>query len=227
MPRPRKASDDEVLAAAHRVMARLPPWEFTLGEIAREAGLTAGALVQRFGSKRGLLLRLMEAWSGGARQTLERLRAASASPLAAVFEWGDCLAGMGESPGDMAHHLAWLQQDMADPSFRRHVRTQTRETTAILRGWLDEAVAAGELSNQADTAALARAVQAMSGGSLIAWAFTPQGTARTWVRRDLEVLLRPWMAMRSGGRPTAVRSRRRRRRRADRPRGWPAGRRRR
>ncbi len=59
-PRPRKASDEEIFAAAHRIMSRLGPAQWTLADIAAEAGLTAGALVQRFGSKRGLLLALAE-----------------------------------------------------------------------------------------------------------------------------------------------------------------------
>ena len=57
-PRPRKASDAEVFAAAGRVMARVGPAQLTLAQIAGEAGLTAGALVQRFGSKRELLVAL-------------------------------------------------------------------------------------------------------------------------------------------------------------------------
>ena len=59
-PRPRKVSDDDVLAATHRAMARLGPGELTLAQIATEAGVTAGALAQRFGSKRALLLTLAE-----------------------------------------------------------------------------------------------------------------------------------------------------------------------
>jgi len=49
-PRPRKASDDQVYAAAYRAMNRLGPGELTLAHIAEEAGVTASALVQRFGN---------------------------------------------------------------------------------------------------------------------------------------------------------------------------------
>jgi AcrR family transcriptional regulator len=45
-----------VFGALVRVMLHRGPTELTLREIAAEAGLTAGALVQRFGSKRALLL---------------------------------------------------------------------------------------------------------------------------------------------------------------------------
>ena len=47
-PRRRKAEDADVFAALVRVMLRRGPAELTLREIAREAGITAGALVQRF-----------------------------------------------------------------------------------------------------------------------------------------------------------------------------------
>ena len=62
-PRPQKASDAEIFMAATRVMSRLGPRELTLAHIANEAGLTASALVQRFGSKRGLLLAMSERWA--------------------------------------------------------------------------------------------------------------------------------------------------------------------
>ena len=47
-PRPRKVSDDELFAATQAVMNRVGPGELTLATIAREAGVTAAVLVQRF-----------------------------------------------------------------------------------------------------------------------------------------------------------------------------------
>jgi hypothetical protein len=61
------------------------------------------------------------------------------------------------------------------------------------RALLDEAVAAGELK-ACDTRRLARAVGAMSGGSLIGWAVHRRGTAKAWVRGDLTTLLDPHKA---------------------------------
>jgi hypothetical protein len=50
--RRKKVPDPEVFDAMVRVMMRVGPGELTLGAIAAEAGLTAGALVQRFGLDR-------------------------------------------------------------------------------------------------------------------------------------------------------------------------------
>src|SRR5207302_1676472 len=48
-PRRRKAEDTDVFAAMVWVMLRVGPAQLTLGAIAAEAGVTAGALVQRLG----------------------------------------------------------------------------------------------------------------------------------------------------------------------------------
>src|SRR6185295_629907 len=116
-PRPRKASDEEVFAAAHRAMSRLGPAQLTLSEIAVEAGVTAGALVQRFGSKHRLLLAMMSEMSGWSRDFFAQLRAAHGSPLAALYAYADCFAQMGETPARLAHHLSYLQLDLTDPDF--------------------------------------------------------------------------------------------------------------
>src|ERR1700747_596828 len=57
-PRPRETSDEQILAATGRVMQRRSPAQLTLADIAREAGVAPATLIQRFGTKRGLLLTL-------------------------------------------------------------------------------------------------------------------------------------------------------------------------
>jgi AcrR family transcriptional regulator len=190
-PRARKASDDEVFAAAQRVMSRAGPAQLRLADIAAEAGLTPGALVQRFGSKRGLLLALAAQSADIPRETFAQLRAAHASPLAALRAYADCFARMGESPGALAHHLAYLQIDLTDPEFHRHTRTLALATGDALRELLDAAVDAGELAPTVDTVALARMVQVTLNGSLMTWAFYRVGLAADWVREDLDAVLGP------------------------------------
>jgi AcrR family transcriptional regulator len=191
-PRRPKVSDEAIFAAAGRVMSRVGPAQLMLADIAAEAGLTAGALVQRFGSKRGLLL----AFSAYAAETTPAmfadLRAAHPSPLAALRAYADCSAAMGESPATLAHHLAYLQLDLTDPDFHRNTMAQARATRAALREIVTEAVAAGELTRDVDPDSLARTVEVTVGGSLIAWAFYREGKAVDWVREDLEAALRPW-----------------------------------
>jgi AcrR family transcriptional regulator len=192
--RPRKVSDDEVFGAVLRVMNRLAPAQVTLAGIAKEAGVTSSALVQRFGSKRELLLAVTSRAAEGTGEFFARLREGHDSPLAALHAYGECFAEMAESPATLAHHLGYLQLDLTDPDFRRHARDQARVADRAIRGLLEEAIARGELARGTHLDTLARAVIAVLGGSLLAWAVRQQGTATRWMRADLAAVLRPHLA---------------------------------
>ena len=198
-PRPRKATDDEIFAAAFRVMARTGPAQLTLAGIGAEAGLTAGALVQRFESKLGLLRALMRAHTREGPRMFAALRARHRSPLAAVRDYADCLARMGDSPGGLAHHLGWLQLDLSDPVLHAELRAQSRAGLESLRALLDDAVAAGEVRRATDTRALARAVQVAAAGSLMTSAALGE-PARAAMRRDVDAVLAAHLASRRTGR---------------------------
>jgi len=201
-PRPRKASDDEVFAAAHRAMTRLGPGELTLGEIAAEAGVTASALVQRFGSKRELMLRLSSLLAASAGDLFAALRAKHKTPLATLRAYAECMAELGPTPEALARNLTWLLVDLTDPGFKKNVQTQTRATEREIRTLLEDAFKAGELwpiaGRRANPAALARAVSALISGSLMSWAFVQEGTSASWIRKDLDVVLGPYKAGRIG-----------------------------
>jgi AcrR family transcriptional regulator len=196
-PRPRKVSDDQVFAATHRAITRLAPSDLTLAEIAAEAGVTAGAIVQRFGSKRALLLALARAAAESTGDFIGQLRAAHKSPLAAIGAYAECMAGLAQSPAALARNLAYLQIDLADPDFRDQLSVQARATRAGLRGLLEAAITAGELKRGTDAATLARTVEAIISGSLMTWAFYHEGPADRWIRDDVNAVLAPHLAKRS------------------------------
>src|SRR5579859_3043027 len=97
-PRPQKVTDNELFAATHAVMSRVGPRELTLAAIAKEAGVTAAVLVQRFGSKRAMLLALFAKHSSGAGDYFADLAKQHSSPLAALRAYADCMSGMAASP---------------------------------------------------------------------------------------------------------------------------------
>lgn len=191
-PRSRKVSDEEVFAATHRAMARLGPGELTLAEIASEAGVTAGALSQRFGSKRRLLLALSEAAANSAGVFIRKFGKSHRSPLAAVRAYAECLAHLAASPAALARNLAYLQIDLSDPDFRSHLAVQARETRKGLHMLLDEAIAARELKRSTDVDRLTRTIEVALNGSLITWAFYhDDGTPARWLRGNVDAVLAP------------------------------------
>jgi hypothetical protein len=123
--------------------------------------------------------------------SVDALRPADASPLTALLAATTEMSRHTTSPEEMANHLAFLQIDLSDPEFHRHMLELSRRTEAGYRALLNEAIAAGEII-PCDTARLARAISALAGGSLIGWAVYRRGPAEAWVRNDLETLLAPY-----------------------------------
>ncbi len=192
-PRPRKASDDEILGALVRVMQRVKPDALTLAAVAEEAGLTAGALVQRFGSKRDLLRALNASFAGDTGAMLADMRAQSDSPLAAIRAHADQVAAMASSPEALAHHLAYLQVDLSDPEMFAQVRSHTRALRRAMTGWLREAVRDGALRPGTDPRRLARIVHTTIAGSMMLSIFFDESTSRRAIRRDLDLVLEPYL----------------------------------
>jgi len=190
-PRPRKVSDEQIFTATMRAMARLGPGELTLAEIAAEAGVTAGALVQRFGSKRELLLALSRLAAEGGGDFLRGLTRRHRSPLAALREYAECFAHLAESPAALARNLAYLQIDLTDEDFRANLLAQSRAAREAIAELLAAAVAKGELARDTDVARLARTVETALSGSLITWATYREGTAAAWLADDVEAVVRP------------------------------------
>jgi AcrR family transcriptional regulator len=192
-PRPRTVDDNGILEAAGRIISRHGPAKFTLADIGREVGLSAAALVRRFGSKRGLMLALARSARDSVDACFDIVRASHPSPLAAVLAAATEMTRYVKSPEEMSNHLAFLQTDLSDPDFYAVMLENSRRIIAGYQSLLDEAVTARELV-PCDTARLARAVDALAGGSLIGWAVYREGEAEAWVRHDLDTLLEPYRA---------------------------------
>jgi AcrR family transcriptional regulator len=194
MPRPRqKISDEGIFAAAQRAMTRRGPHELTLADIAREAGVTPGRLVQRFGSKRALLRALSERFAGSAGPVFASLRAAHRAPLATLRAYARCMADLAPTPESLLRNLAYLQCDLADEVLRHHLVDNARATRREIRSLLKTAVERGELRREVDVGTLARTVETIIGGSLLSWATYRDGKAVDWIARDLEAVLAPWL----------------------------------
>ena len=199
MGRPRTKPDAAVLEAAGRVFGNIGP-NFTLADVAKEAGLAPATLMQRFGSKRGLLLALSKVAAEGADTCFAQIRAQHRSPLRTLFACFEFTAGMAATPEMLANNLAFLQLDLTDPEFRQWSLLNARSTAAGYQALIEDAIRAKELK-RCNTAALARLINATLHGSMVSWAFFQEGSAADWVRRDMEALLKPYRLARAASYP--------------------------
>ena len=177
MPRPRLRDDAEILDAVGRIAGeRGLAW--TLADVAAAAGLSPAALVQRFGSKHGLLVAFARRSAAASLARLEAAGAAADGPARdrAVAALLALTAGV-ESPAALANSVALLHLDLTDPA----LLAITRELFAGLEERLGALVGPET----------ARALLTAWNGSLITWAVRREGPLPTWVARDLRATLRP------------------------------------
>jgi len=197
MPRPRTMSDEAVLDAVLALAYRIGPARVTFAAAAAEVGLSAATLVQRFGTKRELLLaadkRGIDLWVGALD------RSTAASPLARVVEGLVLAADPVATPEQMANSVALLHLDLADPGFHAETLRGAQAVRAGIRRDLDAALAADELRPGTDVATLTTVVETTYHGAMIGWAIHREGTLAGWMRGQLEAVLAPH---RAGKRPS-------------------------
>ena len=192
-PRPRETSDRAILAATARVMQRRSPLELTLADVAKEAGVVPATLIQRFGTKRDLLLATCKAGTADVAGQFKAALSKYGSPLKTLIELFVECSGFAATAESMANGLAYLQIDLTDPEFHAVTHAQFSAVRDETKKLLDEALAADELK-PCDTAALARLIQQVNGGAMLDWAVYRRGTLAAWIRRSLETLLAPYVS---------------------------------
>jgi AcrR family transcriptional regulator len=190
-PRPRSTSDADILAAVLRAVGRVGTVRLTLADIATEAHLAPATLIQRFGSKRALLLATVQHGVVAVDTRFAEIRRRHRSPVAALIDAATEMAHHLPSAEALANHVAFLQLDLGDPIFHRLALEHSGRVLAGYRALIDDAIAAGELT-ATDTNQLARSIHALVRGSLITWAIHREGTLLTWMRDDLDALLAPY-----------------------------------
>lgn len=193
MGRPRTTSDEALLKATARAIGLHGVSGLTLAAVAGEAGVSAATLVQRFGSKRGLLLALAQRSEAEAEELFRRARREHTSALAALHGVFVELAAGVRSPQELANHLGFLQLDLADEEFWQYAARQTRMLHEGFTSLIRDAMEAGQLVSGVDPERLARSVQITYNGSLIMWALTSKKPLADVLRADVDELLQAYL----------------------------------
>jgi AcrR family transcriptional regulator len=181
MARPRSKSDEEVMAATMRAVSAHGVSALTLAHVAAEAGLAPSTLAERYGSKRALLLaaaRSAARTTPGDSPPYEGLSPFAAAPRVAAIEY---LVSLARNVGDrraFAHHLAFLELDVADPEFREAAADHVAAVLARLESF-------------GLTAREARALYVAYNGALVLWALSGDGSLEDALRADLSHVPEP------------------------------------
>jgi AcrR family transcriptional regulator len=174
--------DAAILRAAAEVIGQTGPARFTLAAVAAEVGLAPATLVQRFGSKRGLLLALArqsaaDAEAGaGAVAAPGRARQQHGSALAALTALAVGRLAPMTTPDRFANHLAFLCLDLTDPELYEPALAVHQAYGRAIAALVQDAVAAGELRAGTPAGPLTRSIQTVIAGAGLTWALDREGT---------------------------------------------------
>lgn len=186
MARPRKISDDELLAACGRAIGRYGPG-FTLAQVATEAGVAVGTVAGRFGAKQSLLLAMMTA-SQAVVSPVMRAAAAGLDPVAAIMAAALATTEGLDDAATISNHLGQLGVDLTDPALRAGfaaLRANVREV-------LTDLFVTADLPAAPPPAQAARIIAALTHGALMDWALNPTGAITDLLRADIAAVLAAW-----------------------------------
>lgn len=182
MSRPKKITDAAVLAAVGAVLQEQGPAGLTFATAAAATGLSAAALVQRYGSKDALLqAALLYMWDRLDDATAAEDERQELTPQGAVALLLRLSSDYG-SGDDAAQGLLLLREDFRDPA----LRARGAAWHAVLSAALGRRLAA-EPERQAR---LGRLLASQWQGAVLWWGFSRAGSLRSHLRREL----RDWLA---------------------------------
>lgn len=181
MPRVKTIKDAQVLEQTLDLLIARGPHQLTLLEVGQAVGLSPSTLVQRFGSKDGLVQRTLEY----ATEQLERslaLMPDSGDARRDLIDWLITLASAFQTRDHVAGNLTLLIADLNDAQRRQ---SAARYTDAMRRG-IERALRA--LGSPLPTF-YAKLIEAQWHGLVIQWAIHGQGGLESWMREGLSGLL--------------------------------------
>jgi AcrR family transcriptional regulator len=200
-PRYKTLEDDEIFQGVRRAIGRVGPERLTLAEVAREAGLAPATLIQRFGTKRKLLLAFTgwraKAVTGALNELIDGV-----DDLVTVEAVLDALLEQTvdlSSPTTVMHHLAALQMELHDAEFRSRAAYHARGVVDAIAVCLEMAQREG-LVRTDDPRQLAHLLHITFLGALLTWVVEQRGSARHWVARAIDLVMIPYRSEGARGR---------------------------
>ncbi len=180
MPRPKTRSDHDVLETALKLIHEQGPEALTFAHLSEACGLSPATLVQRFETKAKLKqAALLNAWNRLDERTAALAAETPNTPEGAIA----MLVGLSHY-GDIesyAEGLLVLREDLRDPA----LRARGAAWKAVLSNALEGCFAQTASAPPGIGLLLASQWQ----GSLIWWAFDPQGKIEAYIQESLQSLV--------------------------------------
>lgn len=185
VPRSKRKTDDEVLDELLPTILVAGLDRITLEEMGAAVGLSSSTLLQRFGSRWGVIEAALDRSTDALEQTLAEPPPEGADPREALIDW---LADLARPVADKRRLVGSLQVLGRDILVAARNR-QARRHLGLMRQRIESALVDMGFDPAAATSQ-ALVVEAHWHGLVVQWALHGHGTLDAWIRHGLMTLLR-------------------------------------
>jgi AcrR family transcriptional regulator len=187
-PEIRSERRQALIDAAWRCAAVQGFRDLTVDDVCGEGRVSKGAFYGYFDQKQDLLLALLEDETAALDRELERITTASSSGVDRVRMFAQAMLASGEDPARVQVRADLWADLLTEEVVRARLAEVTQRRRELVRGWIEEAVASGELV-AIPANALASILLALADGLILHGALDPSGFRWRNIRRAMDVLL--------------------------------------
>lgn len=187
-PETRVERRQELVEAAWRCAARCGFRDVTVDEVCAEAGVSKGAFYGYFAHKRELLLALLDDDAATLDAELAAIAQTSRSGVTRLRRFARVMLERGEDAASVQVRADLWAELLTEDPVRERMAAATGRRRDLVRGWIEEAVASGELVAIPENA-LASILLALADGLMLHRALDPGGFRWGNARRAIDVLL--------------------------------------
>jgi AcrR family transcriptional regulator len=177
-----------LIDAAWRCAAVRGFGDLTVDDVCAGAGVSKGAFYGYFAHKQDLLLALLADDSDALDAELNAITTASSSGVQRVRLFAQAMLARGDDPARVQVRADLWADLLTEEVVRERLVAVTARRRALVREWIEEAVASGELVS-IPANALASILLALTDGLMLHGALDPSAFRWPNIRRAIDVLL--------------------------------------
>lgn len=162
--------------------------DFTVDDVCAQAGVSKGAFYGYFEQKQDLLLALLDDDTAALDGELKQITSSSSSGVERVRRFAQAMLARGEDSARVQVRSDLWADLLTEELVRERMAQATRRRRELVRAWIEEAVASGELV-EIPANALASILLALADGLMLHGALEPGAFRWRNIRRAIDVML--------------------------------------
>ncbi len=187
-PETRVERRQDLIEAAWRCAASRGFRDLTVDDVCAQAGVSKGAFYGYFAQKQDLLLALLEDDAAALDHELEQITRTSDSGVERVRRFAQAMLARGEDLARVQVRADLWAELLTEEAVRRRLAAVTQRRRELVRAWIEEAVASGELVAIPENA-LASILLALADGLILHGALDADAFRWRNIRRAIDLLL--------------------------------------